>query len=66
MCAIELKGFVYQHYVRSASAESAANANRIIAAALCCFPTPAYLAVLGELHVKRLCIFFRFHEVAGD
>ena len=59
------KRIVDQRYVRSASVKSAANADRVIAAALCCIPTPARLAVLSELHVKDLGIFFRFHKVAN-
>src|SRR6516164_2046577 len=58
------KRIVDQRYVRSASVESAADADRVIAAALCCVPTSARLAILGELHVKDLGIFFRFHKVA--
>src|SRR5262250_2184377 len=58
------KGIVDQCYVRSASVESAANTDRVIAAALRCIPTPARLAVLSELHVKDLGIFFRFHKIA--
>src|SRR5262249_24593910 len=59
------KRIVDQRYVRSASVESAANADRVIAAALRCVPTSARLAVLGELHVKDLGILFRFHKVAN-
>jgi len=55
---------VDRRYVRSASVESAANADGVIAAALCRIPTSARLAVFGELHVKHLRIFFRFHEIA--
>src|SRR5215510_11326398 len=58
------KRIVDQRYVRSASVESAANADRVIAAALRRIPTSARLAVLSELHVKDLGIFFRFHKVA--
>jgi hypothetical protein len=49
--------------MRSASVESAANADRVIAAALRRVPTSARLAVLRELHVKHLPIFFRFNKI---
>src|SRR5262249_2724241 len=58
------EGVVDQRYVRSASIESAANADRVIATALRRVPTSARLAVFGELYVKHLRIFFRFHEIA--
>src|SRR6516162_6143927 len=57
------EGVVDQRYVRSASVKSAANADRVIAAALRCVPTSARLAIFGELHVKHLRIFFRFREI---
>jgi hypothetical protein len=47
----------------STSVKSAANADRVIAAALRRVPTSARLAILRELHVKHLRIFFRFHEI---
>ena len=49
--------------MRSASVESAANADRVIAAALRRVPTSARLAILRELHIKHLRVFFRFHEI---
>src|SRR5262245_4860129 len=58
------EGVVDQRYVRFASVESAANADRVIAAALRRVPASARLAVFRELYVKHLRIFFRFHEIA--
>src|SRR5262245_35809429 len=58
------KRIVDQRYMRTASIQSATNADRVITAALRCIPTPARLAILSKLHVKDLGIFFRFHKVA--
>ena len=57
------EGVVDQRYVRSASVESAADTDCEIGAAGLRIPTTARLAVLGELYVKHLRIFFRFHEI---
>src|SRR6516164_3098614 len=57
------EGVVDQRYVRSASVERSADTDCKIGAAGLRIPTTARLAVLGELDVKHLRIFFRFHEV---
>jgi hypothetical protein len=60
-CSSSVAGdrIVDQRYVRSASVESATNADCVIAAALRRVPTSARLAILRELYVKHLRIFAR-------
>src|SRR5262245_20646269 len=55
---------VDQRYVRSASVERTAHTDREIGTAGLRIPTSARLAIFGELHIKYLRIFFRFHEIA--